>query len=286
MNLFIDVLMDTLLDSVKILPFLFLTYVVMEYMEHRMRGKTKKIIKESGRFGPFIGGVLGVFPQCGFSAAAANLYAGRVITLGTLLAIFLSTSDEMLPILISEQAEISVILKILGLKLLVGIAAGFVIDAFIQNHHKEEEEMHIGKVCDHDHCHCEEGIIKSAGRHTIQIIVFIFLISLLLNGAVALIGEDTLSAVVLNRPVFGPLLAGVVGLVPNCAASVVITQLYLEGMMSAGAMLAGLLVGAGVGVLVLFKENMNLKENIKIVFLLYTIGVVSGIIIECLGVRL
>lgn len=286
MDLFIDVLADTFLDSIKILPFLFLTYVVMEYMEHKMKGKTKEAIKKSGKFGPFIGGVLGIFPQCGFSAAAANLYAGRVITLGTLIAIFLSTSDEMLPILISEQADAGVILKILALKMLIGIVAGFLIDLVVRNRHQEEKEMHIGKVCDHDHCHCEEGILASACRHTIQIIAFIFLISLILNGLVELIGEDTLSAVILNRPVVGSLLAGIVGLIPNCAASVVITQLYLEGMMSAGAMLAGLLVGAGVGVLVLFRENMNIKENIKIVFLLYTIGVVSGIIIECLGIWL
>lgn len=283
-------LLHTIEDSIKLLPFLFLTYLVMEYIEHRMGEKTKKIVKDSGKFGPLLGGVLGIFPQCGFSAAAANLYAGRVITLGTLTAIFLSTSDEMLPILISEQAAPSVIAKIIGAKLVIGIAAGFVIDIFVQGHshkgHEQDEEMHIHSVCDHDHCHCEEGIVKSACIHTIQIFAFIAVISFVLNIGVEVIGEDTLASFILNQPVIGPLLSGVVGLIPNCAASVVITQLYLEGLMSTGAMLSGLLVGSGVGVLVLFKENTDIKENVKIVALLYAIGVITGILIECIGFQI
>lgn len=288
--MFLDVLMDTLMDSLKILPFLFLTYVIMEYIEHRMGEKTKRAVKKSGKFGPLLGSVLGIFPQCGFSAAAANLYAGKVITVGTLLAIFLSTSDEMLPILISEQVNPIVIVKILAVKVLIAIIAGFAVDAFVRGHRKEgnneEAEEHIGHMCDHDHCHCEEGIIKSACIHTLQIILFIFIISFILNTGVTFIGEETLSAIVLNRPILGVLLSGIVGLIPNCAASVVITQLYLEGMLSTGAMLSGLLVGAGVGVLVLFRENLHVKENIKIVFLLYTIGVVAGIILECIGFQI
>lgn len=288
--MFLDVLLDTLIDTLKILPFLFLTYLVMEYIEHRMKEKTKKIVSDSGKFGPLLGGLLGVFPQCGFSAAAANLYAGRVITLGTLLAIFLSTSDEMLPILISEQVNPLVILKILAVKVLIAVIAGFAVDAFVREHKKETKEEkaeeHIGHMCDHDHCHCEEGIFISACSHTLQILVFIFIVSFLLNGGVALIGEETLSNIILNRPLLGVLLSGVVGLIPNCAASVVITQLYLEGMLSTGAMLAGLLVGAGVGVLVLFKENLHIRENVKIVFLLYTIGAAAGIILECIGFRI
>ncbi len=290
MDIFLDVFKDTFIDSMKILPFLFFTYVAMEYIEHKMGEKSKKIVKDSGRFGPLLGGILGVFPQCGFSAATANLYAGRVITLGTLIAIFLSTSDEMLPVFISEQVAPVIIMKILGIKLLIGISAGFLIDAFIRNHSGEcgssGEEICIEEICGHDKCHCESGILKSAFLHTVQILLFIFVISFLLNGAVALIGEEALSSLILNRPVIGPLLSGVVGLIPNCAASVVITQLYLEGLMSTGAMFAGLLVGAGVGVLVLFKENLHWKENIKIVVMLYTIGTVAGIIIECIGIQI
>jgi len=290
MDIFPDVLTDTLIDSLKILPFLFSAYLAMEYIEHKMEEKSRKLVKASGKFGPLLGGILGIFPQCGFSAAAANLYAGRVITLGTLIAIFLSTSDEMLPIFISEQVAPAIIFKILGMKLFVGVTAGFLVDAFVRNHNRErgngEEEMRIENLCGQDHCHCEKGIIKSALMHTLQILAFIFVVSFLLNGAVAVIGEDRLSSLILNRPVTGPLLSGVVGLFPNCAASVVITQLYLEGLMSTGAMLAGLLVGAGVGILVLFRENLHPKENIKIVLLLYTIGAVTGIIIECIGIQI
>lgn len=290
MHILEHALLHTIEDSIKLLPFLFLTYLVMEYIEHKMGEKSKKIVKSSGKFGPLIGGVLGVFPQCGFSAAAANLYAGRVITLGTLIAIFLSTSDEMLPIFISEQVDPAIIVKIIGMKLLIGIVAGFVIDAFIKGHkhkeHEHDEEMHIHSVCDHDHCHCEEGIFKSACIHTLQIFAFIAIITFVLNIGVEIIGEDTLASLILNQPVIGPVLSGVVGLIPNCASSVVITQLYLEGMMSTGAMLAGLLVGSGVGVLVLFKENANIKENAKIVALLYAIGVMVGIIIECIGFQI
>lgn len=294
MHILEHALLHTIEDSIKILPFLFLTYLVMEYIEHKMGEKSKKIVKNSGKFGPLLGGMLGVFPQCGFSAAAANLYAGRVITLGTLIAIFLSTSDEMLPILISEQVEPIVIVKLIGMKLLIGIVAGFVIDIFVKEHkkghnhkgHEHEDELHIHSVCDHDHCHCEEGIFKSACVHTIQIFAFIAIITFVLNIGVEAIGEDTLASLILNQPVIGPVLSGVVGLIPNCASSVVITQLYLEGMMSTGAMLAGLLVNSGVGVLVLFKENADVKENAKIVALLYAIGVVVGIIIECIGLQI
>lgn len=288
MHILEHALLHTIEDAIKILPFLFLTYLVMEYIEHKMGEKAKKIVKKSGKFGPFLGGVLGAFPQCGFSAAAANLYAGRVITLGTLIAIFLSTSDEMLPILISEQVEPFVIAKLIGMKLLIGIVAGFVIDIFVKRHnHKEhEDEMHIHSVCDHDHCHCEEGIFKSACVHTLQIFAFIAIITFVLNIGVEAIGEDTLASLILNQPVIGPVLSGVVGLIPNCASSVVITQLYLEGMMSTGAMLAGLLVNSGVGVLVLFKENADIKENARIVGLLYAIGVIAGIIIECIGLQI
>lgn len=288
MHLLEHALIHTIKDSIKILPFLFITYLIMEYIEHRMKEKTKKIVKNSGKFGPLLGGVLGVFPQCGFSAAAANLYAGRVITLGTLMAIFLSTSDEMLPILISEQVAPIVIAKIVGMKLLIGIVAGFVIDFFVRGHHHQEheDEMHIHSVCDHDHCHCEEGIFKSACVHTLQIFAFIAIISFALNLGVELIGEETLASFILNQPIIGPILSGVVGLIPNCASSVVITELYLEGMMSMGTMLAGLLVNSGVGILVLFKENIDMKENAKILALLYAIGILAGIIIECIGFQI
>lgn len=283
----LEIISDTLADGVKLLPFLFLTYLVMEYMEHRMGEKTKDAIKRSGRFGPLIGGAIGVFPQCGFSAAASNLYAGRVITAGTLLAVYLSTSDEMLPVLISQKVNVGMILKLLGLKLLIGIAAGFVIDLFLNKKDAHPHtHMEIGHMCEHEHCHCEDGILKSALRHTLGIFGFILLITFVMNTAIACVGEDFLARLILNRPVLGPMIAGLVGLIPNCAASVIITQLYLEGVMGLGAMMAGLLAGTGVGLLVLFKVNDNLKENVKIGFLLYAAGVAAGILIDLCGLTL
>lgn len=281
----LDVIMDTLIDGIKLLPFLFLTYLVMEYIEHKTGSKVTQLIKKSGKAGPALGSLLGVVPQCGFSAAASNLYAGRIITVGTLVAIFLSTSDEMLPILISEQAPISVIIKILLLKVVIGMIAGFLLDLVIRRRSGEkEQELRIEHMCNHEHCHCGEGkIFRSALSHTLQIFLYIIVISFVLNLVISLIGEDTLAAFISNKAIIGPILAGLVGLIPNCAASVVITQLYLEGVLSTGAMIAGLLAGSGVGLLILFKVNDNWKENLKITALLYVIGVISGILVELLG---
>ncbi len=279
----LEVIEDTLLDSVKLLPFLFLTYLAMEYLEHRTSNKTKRIIRNSGKAGPFFGAILGAFPQCGFSAAASNLYAGRVITLGTLIAIYLSTSDEMLPVFISEQAGVSLIVKVLLAKVVIGMAMGFLIDFLVRTFKKpviKEIKVNIEGVCEHDHCHCEKSIVKSSLKHTVTIFVYIVVISFILNTIIYFIGEETLGNVILNRPIIAPLIATLVGLIPNCAASVVLTQLYLNGVMSIGAMMAGLLAGAGVGVLVLFKENRDVKENLQILGLLYVIGVVCGIVID------
>ncbi len=278
---FLDVILDTLIDGVKLLPFLFLTYLAMEYIEHKVSGKTKAAIKKSGKAGPLIGGVLGAFPQCGFSTAASNLYAGKVITVGTLIAIYLSTSDEMLPVMLSEKISVTLIIKIILTKVVIAVIAGLVIDFVIRKIRKSEITLDkIGHMCDHDHCHCEKSIFKSALKHTVVIFGFILGISFILNVIIMFIGEDTLAGLILNRPVIGPLISGIVGLIPNCAASVVITQLYINGVMSFGSMMAGLLPGAGVGILVLFKENDNLKENLKILGTIYAIGVICGIVID------
>lgn len=280
MEFMLEILKDTLIDSVKIIPFLFLTYLAMEYLEHRTGEKTKELIQQAGKFGPVLGGVLGAVPQCGFSAAASNLYAGRVITVGTLIAIYLSTSDEMLPILISEKADITVILKILLAKAVIGIIGGLAVDLVFRHFHPEAEHEHIHEICEQEHCCCEDGIFKSAFRHTVQIIFFIFVISLIINIVIHFVGEEALAGFILNRPVLGPVLAGIVGLIPNCAASVVLTKLYLEDVLSLGAMMAGLLVGAGVGLLVLFRMNHDRRENLKITGILYLIGIAAGILIE------
>ena len=314
----LDVILDTLIDSVKLVPFLFLTYLAMEYLEHKAGESTVKMVRKAGKMGPLFGGVAGIMPQCGFSAAASNLYAGRVITLGTLIAIYLSTSDEMLPLLISsDEVSVAFILKILGAKAAIGAIAGFVIDLVIREqrvhhhdhahahaasvkassvgvsaaesdghayddngHHDEDdyaEHDHIHELCEHDHCHCEEdGIFLSAVKHTLQITFFIMVIGFVLNLILHFVGEDALANLILNRPVIGPVLAGIVGLIPNCAASVTITQLYISGVISLGAMMSGLLVGAGVGLLVLFRVNPDKKEILKIVGILCGIGVLPG----------
>ncbi len=226
----LDIITDTLSDSIKLLPFLFLTYLAMEYLEHRAGSRMQHTIQRSGKWGPVIGSVLGAFPQCGFSAAASNLYAGRIITCGTLLSIYLSTSDEMLPVLISENAGIDLILKILGVKIVIGMTAGLLIDYVIARSRRGDgEELQIEHMCEQHHCHCENGIVKSALHHTVEIFLYLLLISFILNTVIAVIGEDFLADLVLNRPVIGELVAGAVGMIPNCAASVVITQLYLKG---------------------------------------------------------
>ncbi len=333
----LEILEHTILDTVKLVPFLYLTYLAMEILEHKAADKMQNVMRSGGRLGPVLGGMLGVVPQCGFSAAASSLYAGRVITLGTLIAIFLSTSDEMLPILISDSnVGLGAISKILLLKIGIGIVAGFICDAFFRklvcepvhhhehshehdhekhghgqetvcddtNHdahnHEEHEHSHdhghehehghshdhattaIHELCEQDHCHCgpEGNVFLSALIHTAKITLFILGISFVLNLVLHTVGEDALKTLFLNKPVISELVAGLVGLIPNCASSVVLTQLYVEGAISFAACMTGLLVGSGVGILVLFRTNRHLKENIKILVLLYGIGVAAGLILE------
>ena len=282
----LEILEHTIEDSIKLIPFLFLTYLLMEYIEHKTKEKTKETIKKSGKFGPFFGAVLGIVPQCGFSVSATNLYAARVITLGTLIAVYLSTSDEMLPIFLSEGVAIDVILKILAIKLVIGMIAGFLIDFVLRLKNKDKQEEKIIDLCEKEHCHCEHGIFKSALKHTVNIFIFIFIITLVINMAIHIIGEETIASFMLDRPILGPIISGAIGLIPNCASSVIITQMYLENIISVGTMIAGLLVGAGVGLAVLFRTNKGIKENIKITILLYAIGVISGIILELIGLNI
>ncbi len=299
----LDALLDAVIDTAKILPFLFLTYLIMEWLEHRTEEKTRHAVERAGKMGPLFGGLLGVVPQCGFSAAAASLYAGRVITIGTLLAVFLSTSDEMLPILISSGAgNWTVIIKALIVKMVYGVAAGFGVDilhrflvtkgvlgrrrmipASSDKRLLEEEPgtEHIKDLCEQDNCHCDKGvkgIFISAIKHTLQIIAYIFIITLALNLIMEFGGEKFISGIFTTNPIVQALIAGVIGLIPNCAASVVITQLYLEGIIGAGALLSGLMVGAGAGLLVLFRTNRSFKGNLKVVISLYIIGVVGGLL--------
>lgn len=278
----LDILLDALIDTAKLLPFLYLTYLLMEFMEHKMSAKVRNSIKNAGKFGPAVGSVLGAVPQCGFSAAAANLYAGRIITLGTLIAIFLSTSDEMLPILIMNRADASLVFALVGSKMAIGLIAGFVIDAIVGRRKGSVRRIKIGigSICEQDRCNCSRNIWLSSLKHTVIVIVFIFIISFALGFIMETAGEEAIASIVGDQKILAPIIAAIIGLIPNCASSVALTQLYVSGVTSIGTLLAGLLAGSGVGVLVLFRINNNLKENIKILGIIYGIGVVVGIILN------
>lgn len=317
------VLEHSISDTLYLIPFLFVTYLAMEWLEHRTAGKTQEAIQRAGAAGPIVGAVLGAVPQCGFSAAAATLYAGRVITLGTVFAVFLSTSDEMLPIFLAEQVPLDTILKILGVKIVIGMVMGFIVDAVLRIAQRDKQNLRIHELCERDQCHCTsdcatcednpalvyehhddcasgcthehhhhdhehdhgwKGILKSALIHTAQVTVFVFVITVVLNGVLEVVGEDALAGFLGANPVLSVLASALVGLVPNCAASVVIAQLYVEGVLGAGAMLGGLLVSAGVGLLVLLRTNRHLKENLAIVGILYATGVAWGLVVNALGI--
>ena len=270
-----EIILDSVTDSIKLLPFLFLTYLFMEWLEHKTGSAARNKIRTAGKFGPVWGGLLGVIPQCGFSAAASSLFSGRVLTVGTLIAVYLSTSDEMFPIMISNAVPAATIIKILACKAGIGILSGLAVE-YVYTHvlKKQEKDMDIHEICEEERCHCEHGLISSA----------VFLISLALNIIIGLVGEETLAGFFTGAPVLGELIAALVGLIPNCASSVVITQLYLDHIIGAGAMMAGLLVNAGVGLLILFRLNKDRVQNLKIIATLYGLGVFWGIIIELTGI--
>ena len=273
----VDIILDTLIDGIKLLPFLFIVFFILEYIEHKVSKKNKKIIENSGKYGPFIGAILGMFPQCGFSVAATNLFSARVITFGTLIAIYLSTSDEMLPILLSNGLPITFILKIILIKVIIGMIAGFIIDYLLKN---KISLKSIHDICEEEHCDCKHSLIKSTLKHTLNIFSFIIITSFILNTLIFLIGEDNLSKLLLKGNIFAPLLASLIGLIPNCASSILLSELYLSSTISFGSMMAGLLTGSGVALLVLFKTNKNVKENIFILGSIYFIGSIVGLIIN------
>lgn len=280
---FLDsVVLHGLLDTAKIIVFLFLTYLFMEFIEHSASDKVERVMRSSGKFGPLIGGVFGAFPQCGFSAVAANLYTGRVITLGTLIAVFLSTSDEMIAVLLAGNMGLTRILSIVGYKVVVGILMGFAIDVVLKLMHRTKEEINIDELCDNDNCHCERGVIYSALHHTVTTGLFILITTLLINCALFFIGSENLSNVIVNVPVLSHFISALLGLIPNCAVSVALSQLALSGIITTGTMLSGLFSGAGVGLLVLAKVNKNWRENVVVIALLVVFGTAFGAIAELL----
>lgn len=355
MELLFDSFSDALIDSVKLIPFLLVTYLLMEWLEQRTEEKQKQYMQSAGAFGPLAGGALGIVPQCGFSCVAANLYSGGVITAGVVLAVFMSTSDEMLPIFISHTVNAGTIIRILLTKMCIAVVTGYAVDlankyirrrylagrktkrtASSKNdnskntvnaecthnckdththngksvhvhdeknmhthdeksthtHHghihydgTDIEEKHIHDLCEQEHCNCEDGIWMSALKHTLKITVFILAVSFVLNIIIGIAGEDAIGRLLGDVPFLGEAMAALIGLIPNCAPSVIITELYLDGMLSSGAMMSGLLVSAGVGLLVLFRMNRHrLKENIMVVGTLYVTSVCWGLLINLLGI--
>ena len=279
----VEILWHTLIDTAKLVPFLFLGYLLMEFLEHRSSDAAESWLRRSGRIGPLIGGAFGILPQCGFSAAASGLYAGRIITAGTLVAVFLSTSDEMLPILISHGAPLPLVLKILGTKLLVGVVAGFAVDAvagLCRRKSARKETPRIEELCEREHCRCEDHFLLSAIKHTLHITLFILVFTFFLNLIVHGVGEERLAALLTGLGVTGNLLAAVVGLIPNCASSIVITELYLSGMLSVGAMFSGLLVNAGIGTALLLRNNRPVKDSVRLILILLCIGAAFGILVD------
>ena len=271
-----DIIIDTLIDTLKLVPFLFIAFLLIELFEHKFSKKSIKVVESSGKYGPILGSILGIIPQCGFSVMATNLYVTRLITLGTLISIYLSTSDEMLPILISEKLEFSLIIKILLIKLFIGMLVGFIIDKII----KVKKEKKNYDICEEEHCHCKESIIISSLKHTLNIVVFILLINFILNICFNYLGQDYLSKILLKDSFFGPFISSLIGLIPNCGASVMLTELYINNAINFGSLISGLLTGSGIAIMILFKTNKHFLENLKVIGILYIVGVLSGIIIE------
>ena len=307
MEFVLDVVIDALKDTAELIPFLFATYVVISLLDLFASDKTTAAIQRAGHAGPLIGGVLGVVPQCGFSAMGASLYADRIVSLGTFVAVILSTSDEMLPLLLAEHVEVGLLARILVTKAVLGVILGFATDLVLravlgrtslagvdesdagEGQGEDAEFDPSAYSCD---CGCGEPltrgqtawwVVVNSAYRTFQVVVFIFVVSVLLNALIALVGEDALASFLSGNAVVATLVSGLVGLVPNCAASVVLTQLYIDGVLGFAPMIAGTLVAGGAGYLVLFRMNGNMRENAAIVGIVYALGVCAGLIMLGLG---
>lgn len=275
-----EVLLHGFLDTLWLVPFLFLTYLLMEWVEHRAADKAERVMRRAGALSPIVGAAVGAIPQCGFSAAAASLYTGRVIGLGTLVAVFLSTSDEMLPVLISGAVNPVSILIIIFYKLVVAALVGIVSDLILRLLSRGRGEIDIDAFCESDGCHCERGILYSALRHTLTVSVFVLITTVAIGTVVFFVGEQTLATVLRGIPVLSHFIAAVVGLIPTCAVSVALTTLSIDGIITAGTMMSGLFASAGVGVLVLFRVNKRAGENLLILGILVAVGAIFGVLFD------
>lgn len=281
----LHILEHTLIDSLKIVPFIFLIYLLIEYFEHKNNTKLSHKLMKSNRFGAVWGALFGIIPQCGFSVIAADLFSKRNITLGTLIAIFVATSDEAVPIIMSYPDKAYLLVAVILAKLVIAIVCGSLIDILYKG---RTETVVCAEKEHHEHFHgncesCDDGILKSAIKHTVKIFLFVLAATFVFTALIEWVGEDKLARYLLSGSVFQPFIAALIGLLPNCAASVVITQSYLNGAISFGSMIAGLCSGAGVGTLLLIKRNHNKKENLSVIVLLYAIGALSGMLLQLLG---
>ena len=282
-----EVVLHGLLDSLKVLPFLFLAYLLMEWLEHKAGERTEHLIRKTGVLGPLAGATLGIIPQCGMSTMASNLYAGSIISIGTLVAVFLSTSDEMLLLLISEKIPAITTICILLYKFAVALLVGFVLDLFVRLYrkkhgHDHDMHHHVHEVCEEHGCHCEKGIFLSAIIHTVKIFIFVVLVNLLISSLVFFLGEDWLRGSIFSIPGLSHLLCAFIGLVPNCAVSVLLTKFYMAGYISVGAMLAGLLPGAGVGLAIFARMHKKRRECLLVLLVLVLSGVLFGLLADLL----
>lgn len=297
MDFLLHVLEHSVLDTLELVPLLFLTYLAMEAIEHVASDRVRGAVERSGKAGPVVGAALGVLPQCGFSAMAATLYAGRVVTLGTLVAVVLSTSDEMVPVFLAHQEPLGRLIAIMAFKVVAGVVVGLAVDVALRAWHRAGDgHVHIHELCEREHCHCDDdhdhahehahgrwSIVRSALVHTVQVTLFILVVTFVFGLAIEYVGQDALGALLANHPVRATFVSALVGLIPNCAASVAITELYLDGVLATGPMLAGLLASGGVGLLVLWRTNADARQNALITAFVYVVAVGVGLLVGASG---
>lgn len=277
MDEIIHVVQHSFEDIVTVVPLLFVVFLILEYIEHSFSKKTIKIVKNSQKTGPLWGAVLGAFPQCGFSVFVTNLFVSKVATMGTLIAVYLSTSDEMLPILLSSGVDWKICLFIVLVKILIGLCVGLTVDFFVKE--KSFSQGQISELCNEAKCNCNHvSPFYSAIVHTLKVVILLFLTTVVLNSVIEFVGQDVLKTAITSLGVFGIIISAVIGFIPNCASSIVITQLFLEQAIPFGTMLAGLLSGAGLGWIVLLKYNKNKIQTLWIVVIVFICAVLAGII--------
>lgn len=278
MTYFKEIFLDSFFDAAKLLPFLFVIYLLVEYLEHKNNNFVHNLFRKSQKSGAFLGALFGTIPQCGFSVIASELFAKRAITVGTLIAIFVATSDEAIPILIAHPSRIYDMLRLIGIKFVVAVVFGFLIDFLVKTDINyadfNEEEHHFHGNCES----CDDGILKSAVIHSLKIFAFIFAVNIILGFVTEFVSP--FMQFITEHTFLQTVISCLFGIIPNCAASVVLTELYLAGKISFSALAGGLCTGAGVGLLVLFKQNKNLKENLLILLTIFAIGVISGLVIN------